>query len=510
MPRQSNIANVGTMPFELYMRKYEQTGQYVEEPDQFNNYQRSLLSDFRPDKPYLESDMPRRENMSESQLNVRYLGTRSQYTPQLPDGTFLDYEFLAPDPRGHTQEANWNKYTEEGIARAQNVKFTSDDDFTLHESPIGGFNMSEKRASMLDEYRQRWKNFHTSKDGWTSGILKPKLNPSQLCNIATEQHNQFMEEGLCYNKTNIVPYLSNVVPLGYQTTGDHEFNIASYSQVRSTRSLSEDDWRKNRANTYLDQDYYISYKDNIVPKSVAMTMIDMSQKKYNETQSLRNYKFANSQETDLRKQNFVADIMKNSAQTIANLPKGPMQETDSYAHGGRQFVPKIGDSKLKTKLSHELAKTMTSVNRGIGKKDIGDLREDVISTISNQDSNIQGNRARKTDFITRTFWEGVDDRKINGEAEKTVFNFKKIKPKVYSRTDEIDNLVFDDYKATSRSLDTRTLQNFNTMDMYTSAMADEIGFSEQKIASNPSVGSGNRYAYDKILEEQRNLDVFDI
>ncbi len=515
MPRQSLIANVGTMPFETYIRKYEQTGDFAENSNQMHNYQRELLTDWRPDKPYLESDMPRRENMGETQLNVRYFGTRSQYTPQLPDGTFLDYEFLAADPRGFTTEPNWNKYTEEGVTRSYDVKFTSDDDYTVHESPIGGFGMSDRRSGMLDEFRQRWKNFSTSQDGWTSGILPPRTQQSKLCQVAVEQNGSMVEEGVCYNKSNIVPYLSNVVPMGYQTTGDHEFQIASYSQVRSTRSLAEDDWTKNRNNTYHDQDLYISYKDNTVPKSIAMSMIDMSQKKYNETQSLRNYKFANSKDSGpSRQQKFIADHMKNSAQTLATLPKTPLQEEDAYAHGGSQYVPRYGSTgaaKKKTKLTHELAEAMTNVQRGAGKQAIGDLRGEVLLTILNQESTMQGTRARRTDFITKSFWEGVEDRKINGEAEKTVYNFKKIKPKIYSKTDEIDNTTFDDYKATSRSLDVRALPNVNTMDMYVSAMADGIDFREQKTAANPAVGSGSRYNYDKMLKERdAALDVFDI
>ena len=509
MPRQSIISSVGTMPFEKYIAKYEETGDYVEDPMEMHHYQRDLLSNFTPDAPYLESDMPRTENMRESMLNVRYHGSRSEFTPQLPDGTFLDYEFLDRDPRGHTQEPQWNKYIAEGITRAGNVKFSNDEDYTTFDTPRGGYGLSNSKKEMSEQFKQRWKNFHTSKDTWLPGVLPARYSESRFCQIATEQNPGLIEEGVCGNR-NIVRDLSNSVPLGYQTTGDQEFQIASYSQVRSTRSLAEDDWSKNRNNTYQDRDDYIQYKDNAVPRSVAMTMIDMSQKKYHETQSLRNYKFANSKDSGpSRQQIFIADRMKNAQNAVAGLPQAPSQDR-AYASHGRALPKQDQNLKLKSKLSHEVAKTMVSVNRKIGKLESKDLRNQVINSIVAQDSSMQATRKRPTS-ITNSYWDSVEDRKINGEAEKTVFNFKKIKPKIYSKTDEIDNVTFDDYKATSKTMDPRRIKAFNEMDMYSSAMADGIAFPERSTAAaNPSINVGSKYTHDKVLREKNMHDLFDL
>lgn len=509
MSGQSIIGSVGTMPFEKYIAKYEETGDYIEDPMAMHDYQRNVLSNFGSEAPFLESDMPRTENMRESLLNVRYHGNRSQITPQLPDGTFTDYEFLDHDPRGHTQEAPWNTYISEGIARAHNVKFSNDEDYTTHEGPIGAQQQSRRRKYMSEEFKQRWKNFDTSKDTFVRGALPVRYSESQFCKVATEQNPGVTDEGLCANKANIISYLSNISPQGYNTTGDQEFKIASYSQVRSTRSLADDDWSKNRRNTHSERDNLVQYKDNVVPKSVALTMIDMSQKKYNETQSLRNYKFASSKDTGpSRQQVFIANRMKNAHGVEASLPQAPTQDMTQFSYG--QMMPRLDkNQKLKTKLSHEAAAAMSSIHRGIGKTDSKDLRADVIRTIVEVDSSTQSTRFLNTNVGT-SYWDSVEDRKINGEAEKSIFNFKTLKPKIYSKTDEIDNTTFDDFKSTSKSMDVRQTKAFNTMDMYSSAMADGIDFHEGRSSGNPNMSVGSKYTHNKVLREKDMHEIFDL
>lgn len=512
MPRQSSIANVGSMPFEAYIAKYEQTSDYVEDPRSFDNYQRDLLSDFRPEKPWLETDMPRNnDGYRKQRLNVQYAGGRSEIRPDLPDGTFLSHEFLEADPRGHTGSFDWNRYSREGIARARNVKFSNDDDYTTFESVIGDSSMSRRRKDMSSQFKQRWKNFTTAKESHSRGVLAPVQGQSRMCQVIAEGRDRLAEEGLCDTRSNIVAKLGNMTPMGYLTTGDHEFKIASWSQVRSSRSLREDDYNKNRRNTYDDRDDYVQYKDNAVPLSVARTMIDMSQKRYHETQSLRNYKFENSKESGpTREQKFVADRVKNAQYAEAKLANGPMQEMNSNVIGARHLIPKLDSNiKLKSKLTHETAEAMMQATRRSGSHEVGDLREQVQHSILHGESTDQSNRSVGK-MITTSKWEGVEDRKISGTAEKTIFNFKKIKPKMYSLTDQVDNLVFDDYKSTSKSLDVRRLKHRDTMDRYESSHMDGIDFADQKSAANPAVGSGSRYTHNQVVRERADIDIFDI
>ncbi len=512
MPRMSTIGQVGSMPHEAYVQKYEQTNEFVEDPQSFNLYQRDLLSDFRPEKPWLESDMPRDNSGYRKQMmNVRLHGDRSEFKPDIPDA-FLSHEFLEADPRGHTSEPNWNKYTREGITRARNVRFSNDSALTDFDAPISDSSMASRRKDMSGQFKQRWKNFTTAKSSQIKGILAPRYNQSKMCQVISEGRDQLAEEGVCDTRSNIVAHLSNMTPIGYQTTTDSEFKIGSWSQVRSTRSLKSDEWNKNRRNTYDDRDDYVQYKDNAVPVSVARTMIDMSQKKYHETQSLRNYKFAASKETaPTREQKFVADRMKNAQNAEAKLAAGPTQEMNSAVVGARHIVPKLDSNlKLKSKLTHETAAAMMQATRRSGAREAGDLRDQVQHTILNSDSANQSTRTAGK-MITTSKWEGVEDRKISGEAEKTVFNFKKIKPKMYSLTDQVDNLVFDDYKSTSKSLDVRQLVHRDRLGKHESSHMDGIDFADHKSMENPSVGGGSRYMHDQVERERaEQLDIFDL
>lgn len=142
------------------------------------------------------------------------------------------------------------------------------------------------------------------------------------------------------------------------------------------------------------------------------------------------------------------------------------------------------------------------------KIDTKDLRDEIRHTVLHGESAATGNRSAK--FITNSYWEGVEDRKINGEAEKLIYNFKVIKPKLYSKTDEIDNVIFDDYKSTSKSLDPRSVKYANDMDMYDSPLTDGIDFGRHTSATNPSVNVGSKYTHDKIDGSMAASEIFDL
>ena len=115
----------GGMPSHALLAKWEQTG-IAEDVNQVNSYQRSIAKDFSSEKPWLESDMPRNGGIdphtgqsraggsfSRAQLNMRFGGARNNTSPYLPDGTFLDWEFLN---NKDTFVANKDKYSKNLVA----------------------------------------------------------------------------------------------------------------------------------------------------------------------------------------------------------------------------------------------------------------------------------------------------------------------------------------------------------------------------------------------------------
>jgi hypothetical protein len=54
----TNVGTYGEMPLDMYLKKQETTCMY-ENPSMVEDNLRSLLSDYTPDEPFLESDQPR-------------------------------------------------------------------------------------------------------------------------------------------------------------------------------------------------------------------------------------------------------------------------------------------------------------------------------------------------------------------------------------------------------------------------------------------------------------------
>lgn len=509
MPR-SSIDNAGAMPFETFLQKQEQTPMF-EDPESFHEFSRGLLKDFRPEAPFFAHEAPLENNMAEQRLNFQYGDGWSEKKPDLPDGTFLDFEFLQQDPRGHTTDINFGGYLKERGIRYSLIPKTSDDSPTIHEGPIGTPLYQNMRDQANDRFRQQYKNFETSRDGWTGGRLMSRPQGCTIDTITSESKPYLVDEGILYNKSNILPTLEMANPVGYNTTTSQDYKIGSFSQIRSTRSLADDDWGKNRRNTYHDQEIRVRYRDAVVPKSVALNMIDLSQKKYNEMQSLRNYEYQNSRENPLtKKHKLIADTLNGRNQTNAALTMSAMQEAD---FGSRKvnLVPRIDSNRmLKHRVTNDTAKAIVAATRA-GALEIGDLRDRVMQSILNPESTTGKNRAigpmRAENGLG---WEAEDDRKEQAPSYQ-IGNFKMIKPKVYSPADQAANLQFDDFRATSFALDPRTLVNVNALDAYDSALADGIDFKGSLGVANASMASlGSKYMRGYMSSDQLKNEVFDL
>lgn len=510
MPR-SSIDNSGSMPFETYLQKLEQTPMF-EDPEDVHTMHRSLLRDFRPDAPFLADEAPLENNFSEQRLNFQYGDGWSDVKPDLPDGTFLDYEFLQADPRGHTTDINYGGYLAERGTRYSLIPKTSDDSPTVHEGPIGAPLYADMRDEANDRFRQQYKNFDTARDGWTGGRLMHKPKEHTLSKITPETDPYLVDEGVNYNQSSILQKLEHANVIGYNTTTSQDYKIGSFSQVRGSRSLADDDWSKNRRNTYHDQEIRVKFKDAVVPKSVALSMIDLSQHKYNQTQALRNYNYQNSTVNPLTKRHaLIANTLNGRDQTRATLPRGPMQESEFVTRNGGDLVPRVDSNRmLKHQISNYTAKAMVAATRKKGATEAGDIRDMIAQSIVNPKAATATNRAIGRLDATQDRWLGADARPRQ-QDEHQIANFKMIKPKIFSAADQAMNLHFDDPRATSYSLDQRALVNKNSLDLYESALTDGIDFTSSQGVQNASVAShGSKFMMNFMDKDRPEDELFDV
>jgi hypothetical protein len=130
MPGSSLQGSYGSVPISEYLKKMEQTCLFEPE-DQLDNYMRDSLKNTDTDTPLFESDQPRRDNHSRERLSLRHTGRRTEAEPFLPDGSFLDYEFLNADPRGTAVGPDMMKHRKQQEARGKFIKMGYDDDMSV-------------------------------------------------------------------------------------------------------------------------------------------------------------------------------------------------------------------------------------------------------------------------------------------------------------------------------------------------------------------------------------------
>jgi hypothetical protein len=386
----SIVGQYGAMPIDMLIRKQEQTCMY-ENPHLVEDNLRSLLRDFTPDTPFLASDEARGGNdeygnerggyQSDQVINLRS-GARTLTDPYLPDGTFLDHQFTELDPRGVALEPNMRKHVEQQYSRGKFIKHYDDSDNSIPESGVTPWEMQMNIRNAQNVTKDYFKIFETSKDNWHNGGMAPGYTGSNKEKLIEGQEIKDPVQALNRNRIDITNNLSNDTSIGWRRTTDHRFKVAKYGKTNTSKSLTSEDWFKNRSNTYVDHDVYVSWQDNNMSKSTALLMMDLSkQKEMTQFTGLNGINFSESTQHKNKQQ-------KLTPADMAGMLNRPTEETRSVdAHTilkGEQKPTsgeklKIHDVKNieKTYINPTIVEKMSNINRQAKKETKDDLRSDI-------------------------------------------------------------------------------------------------------------------------------------
>lgn len=405
-----------TMSSAWYLKKTEQTCIF-EDPDQLTNYYRASLKDIRPDRPSLESDQPRTNNYSADRLNLRHYGVRNPTTPDLPDGTFLDFEHLVKDPRGAASGPDMKQYRKQEEARGKFIKFYSDTDNSV---PGEGRNQAQVIKDIKGQFynvKNRMKIFDESLGSMqTSGALHAQRKKTAECMQETDERPREIQDEMCYNKSNKVTDLSNNTSIGWRRTTDHRFKIAKYGQVRSTKTKADQDYTKNRSNTFVEHDVLVSWKGQTVAKSLGLKMIDLSKKRYNDMEAGSNLLLAESQKMQMSRQRKLlpSDIITSKMAT--NESQDPtaneLLKNSQVSHiTGRSTKPTLDTKKMeKIIIDPYIIDRMASVNKKMTPREMKDLRDKILqsSEFTGLLLNQSNSKCRaKADINNELLWEST-------------------------------------------------------------------------------------------------------
>ena len=446
----------GTIPYDEYLRKIQQTN-LREDPDQYEKYVRGQLVDYRPDAPFFESDQTRDPNDrgsgygSKERLALRHSGARSEEEPYLPDGTFLDHEFMERDPRGTQTAPDFNEARKQRTARAQFIKLYNDDDYSVPETGINPVQMVSLIRGGQKEFKDRWRNFDESMDSWHNGSAALRGEHSTVAMVTKDGTIINLAEATQKLREDPVNVLSNRTPAMLRLTDpDHRVKTSKYGVVRPMQDMDSNKWNTNRYNAYLDHKIPVEINGQMVNRGLAMLILDLEGQRATKQMVAQGTNYDDSQVTmirEMQKKINPEDLYKMImiGMTSASQPTAAHQEFFE----GKQIIRHAkfdGDVRQLLnagQLNHVVAASMTQVNRERGAKKTDDLRQAVIKSATDyglykESINHTANVNKVTNTLVR---EGINTRSI--EDQKETKTYGGIKPsKKYNPHEIIDYEAF--------------------------------------------------------------------
>jgi hypothetical protein len=429
------------MPYDMLLRKQEVTCMY-ESPSMVEDFQRSSLKDMRPLPALFESDQPRGgtdlqgnpygNNISKRFLSFRDSGFMSEQgaEPYLPDGTFLDHQFLERDPRGIATEPDMRKHVYQQYSRASLINFKNDSDDSVPESGINPWDMNRNVRGTQNVFKNYFKNFSTAKDAWSTAAFRTDFAASKVEQYENSSDMRDPSHLANRNVMNITNTLSNDTSIGFRRTTDHEFKIEKYGKTNIGASFTDEDWYKNRSNSHIDHDVLVSWQDTNVSKAAALKMIDLSKQKldahltglqgmiWDESKNSRStkYKLTPSDMAGMKKR-----------QTLDTQPISAHQSLngDITTSSGQRLITIDAPVINKTKIHSTMVEKLGMINQITTKQQKEDLRNDILqSTI---DSNIYMTRANMTPAEMsqdpdKVLWDSIADYEKGNS--KAIMNYK--------------------------------------------------------------------------------------
>lgn len=430
----------GTIPDDAYLRKIERTN-ISEDPMMVENHMRGLLADFRPDDPFLASDEVRDPNdrgggtHSTERLSLRYTGGRSEEDPYLPDGTFLDHEFLERDPRGVQNEPNWNEARRQKMARGVFIKFSNDESYSVPESGINPVKMRELIRDSQHQVRDRYQNFTESLGAWHNGGTAQGDRASVISNVTKDGQILDLTDSSVKNRQDAVTRLSNSLPgIPRYTTTDHRVKITRYSSVRPIKTASTQDWVNNRNSSYLDHKAPEGINSQMINRMLATLIIDIEGQRANKQSVAQGAQYGDSSVNQAHKAKRhinPEDIMKIAMIGMTSRTQAPTEQFRGTMNRGHANISDgdVRGLQGQSVVNIDMAKSMTRVNKALAPNTRKDLRKSIESTamkhgIYAEARNTKG--SQQFSNVTGVQREGLDTRYI--EDSKTIKNYSSITP----------------------------------------------------------------------------------
>lgn len=238
----------------VIQRKFELTKNTFFDKNDMSNYNRSLLADWSADPVSLESDRTTRNKFSGTKLNLFHTGRRYDNLPNHKD---LCLELTDKDPRGASEAFDNGAFREQSWRRRKNHMFKPDSDHSIPTGVIPPETISKMKNELFKKSKSRFNDFETSTDGRITSYnvtvpIQSDLNKVEKVDPWTNELKDLNEETNA-NRRDFTTSLSNLLPVGYNSTTDNKFAIAQYGQKYKLLNPNDNNAEKNRQEVSSDQ-----------------------------------------------------------------------------------------------------------------------------------------------------------------------------------------------------------------------------------------------------------------
>jgi hypothetical protein len=462
----------GNMPFDRYLRKIEVSA-VDENPDAYENYVRDLLTDFSCDTPAFESDEIRTSDdrgggfHSAEKLNLRDGGARSSEFPDLPDGTFLDWEFTERDPRGVQNLPNMRDMVKQSEARASFINFYNDDDYSIPESGVNPVVMEEQRRAGFYQLKQNMKIYEESKDSWHNGGVFKVLKKPRPSNNVVQRDGVILDltDASVRNRTDATGILSNDPTIAFRySTPDHRFKTARYGMIRANQDPSYNNWGNTIRSTYLDHVSPVPINGIMVNRQLANLIVDLQGQRDTKQEIAKGAYFNDSYGNQVRDRKIAADDVIKMFLIDGSQPLSAQEENYNGKQIRRehQLLSDIDQRSIlqSIKFNHHIADTIEQTNRFLQKRDKNTIKQAVIDSMAKYglSTEMKNRESRGVNDDDKRYSElakeGLTGQYI--EDSKTIKTYAGIKP---SKKNVVQKVDMEKYGGTSSGFIGRKKEN---------------------------------------------------
>lgn len=519
MPRNSIVGTGGwSMPVDLYLKKRQYTCM-PEDSDAFNQYSRNVLKDMRCDAPLWEDEYARKDTHSEEKLNIFHHGKRSEKVPDLPDGTFLDWEFTQHETRGPDNQQNWRQLKDAKAFRNRYYKYRSDEDHTQGQKNIDSRQADEAKRDAFEYISGRLNIFSTSKEG-ANPHSSVRFDPRHYSELVDGNRVALPVEGMTLmNRCHIAKELEEIRPIGWNSTTDHEYKIAYYGSQKAHKRLQNIDTLKNRSNTYLQHELVEALPDASVPRHILMDMISITKQKINGIRSLTGVEYGVEKiTTESKRKRIQEDWAKSRGQSQSSAVDPAHAKIGEKMHhqNSKKFEATKWDANQhrKSVFNPQLAESIATKTRHLKVQDYEDLRNQVLESSTSDAIFLHAD----TKPAGKPLGSPTHARHIQEEAQSStesevtikhygILPFTKLKERAQAWVPNMHN-AGDIAKGDARYTEQRKTRQLTTMDRHTNVEGepqDEQGITSSFHRVKPGALNSNYMVSDQERESMIEL-----